>query len=117
MAQQHFSFPTLPQQEILDVFAELQIPLTPEVQCHRLTLSLGTPNWGSLTILITYQALKKAPSGFMRVLYERVLFMLTVRCEIIILENATRGLSFIRVAGHPAGGAHDPQLCGNPGAR
>ena len=32
MAQQHFSFPTLPQQEILDVFSELQIPLSNEVQ-------------------------------------------------------------------------------------
>ena len=32
LSQQHFSFPTLPQQEILDVFAELQIPLSNEVR-------------------------------------------------------------------------------------
>jgi len=62
---QHYSFPTLDTQEILDVFAELQIPLSNET-------------------------LVKPPSGFMRDLYERILFMLAgIRRE----ELTTRSFS------------------------
>jgi len=68
---QHYSFPTLDEQEVIDVFAELQIPLTKE-------------------------SLTKPPQGFMRDLYERCLSMLTgIRREAITCRNlaATQCLS------------------------
>merc|ERR1712153_48263 len=62
---QHYSFPTLDEQEVIDVFAELQIPLTKE-------------------------SLTKPPQGFMRDLYERCLSMLTgIRREAITCRNLT----------------------------
>eukprot|EP00658_Telonema_sp_P-2_P030263 TRINITY_DN22886_c0_g1_i3.p2 TRINITY_DN22886_c0_g1~~TRINITY_DN22886_c0_g1_i3.p2 ORF type:complete len:444 (+),score=171.95 TRINITY_DN22886_c0_g1_i3:198-1529(+) len=71
MAAQHYSFPTLSEQEVIDVFAELQIPLST-------------------------QSLTKPPTGFMRDLYERCLAMLTgIRREEITTRNfaATQCLS------------------------
>jgi len=68
---QHYSFPTLDEQEVIDVFAELQIPLTS-------------------------QSLTKPPQGFMRDLYERCLSMLTgIRREEITCRSlaATQCLS------------------------
>jgi len=68
---QHYSFPTLDEQEVIDVFAELQIPLSS-------------------------QTLQKPPAGYMRDLYERCLAMLTgIRREDYTTRNfaATQCLS------------------------